>query len=152
MSNGPNKRSFEYDIADAPMLLHALRIGASTAMLCGHKGAERRMRLYVQVLKDAQLPGMELFDEEVFAELGEALTLAVSYEVIVEKQGSVSSHWRAERSVAVKVTDRFGAVSTYFTDHRHQASGEKLEATLVAVRRLMAELAPVDVTEPEPAQ
>lgn len=85
MSNKDMKRAFEYHIADAPMLAHALMIGANTARLCGHHQASERMQAYRDQI-EILMPGMiDLFDEEVWSNIGalagQAETIAVRVDI-----------------------------------------------------------------------
>jgi hypothetical protein len=66
-------RVLEFDLADAPMLLHAMRIGANTAMMCGHRDAQERLKRYGAMLKEFISPVSDIFDPECWAEIGMAL-------------------------------------------------------------------------------
>ena len=84
MSNSRNKRTFEFDVSDAPMLLHAMSLAAATAMMCGHPRAKERFQQYRDMLKQFVPAEADLFDEEVWGEMGMALAKAKAFRVRVD--------------------------------------------------------------------
>lgn len=84
MSNNHRRRTLEYDIADAPAIMAALRLAACTAMMCGHKTAKSTLDMYSKILKDTIPPGCLAFDEEIWSSIGEALLTAESYIVDIQ--------------------------------------------------------------------
>ncbi|USN16148.1 hypothetical protein PAPPERLAPAPP_04070 [Brevundimonas phage vB_BpoS-Papperlapapp] len=84
MSNSRNKRTFEFDVTDAPMLLHAMSLAAATAMMCGHPDAKRRFQSYRDMLKEYVPVEADLFDEEVWGEMGMALARSQAFRVRID--------------------------------------------------------------------
>lgn len=91
MSNKANKRTFEYDLADAPMIAHAFAIAASTAMLCGHQNAKEKFKAYRAIIRQFVPPEADIFDEEVIGEIGIALVKAETFHVTV-----INPSWRKD--------------------------------------------------------
>lgn len=70
IGNGENIVSIEFDRADALMIVHAMQIGANTAMMCGYPDAEARFRHYREVFKALVPEGaVHLRSEEAFTEI-----------------------------------------------------------------------------------
>lgn len=84
--NGPNKALIEIDVGDAPMIAHALRIGANTALLCGRQDARARLQAYGKVVAALAPPSARFFDEEGWAEMCMALCAASGFTVALEDQ------------------------------------------------------------------
>jgi hypothetical protein len=62
--NASNIVSVNFDLADLPMVVSALLIGANTVMMCAGGKAENRMRYYYETIKKLAPPGWEHFDRE----------------------------------------------------------------------------------------
>lgn len=91
MTNRPNTRSLEFEVSDAPMLVHALAIAACTAKMCSRPDAEQRLRKYQEIVAKFAPPEAKMFDEEVWAEMGMALVGAQRFHVKIDK-----SRWETE--------------------------------------------------------
>jgi hypothetical protein len=84
--NNRLKRTLEYDLGDAPMIMAALRLAAATAMMCGHPQAEKKLRIYQKMVAAHIPPEATGFDEEAWAEMSMALTIAASFRVTIERR------------------------------------------------------------------
>ena len=101
MSNDRLKRTIEFDLMDAPMLVHAMMIAANTAKMCGHRDAEKKLRAYQAVLKTFVPPEAAHFDEEAWAELGMALMEAQHFHVTVTQKSWEHHKWWSEGHLTV---------------------------------------------------
>lgn len=96
IGNGENIVSIEFDRADALMIVHAMQIGANTAMMCGYPDAEARFRHYREVFKTLVPAGaVHLRSEESFTEI----ILAIRE----------TKTWRAEESRGQAFRDKLDA-------------------------------------------
>lgn len=91
--NNRLKRTMEFDLADAPMLMAAVRLAACTAMMCGHKAADKKLRVYQQFFTQFLPEAAARFDEEAWAEIGMALLDAKEFRVTIEPK-----RWERDRS------------------------------------------------------
>ncbi len=92
MTNKRNTRTLEFDVMDAPAILHALRIGATTAMMVGGPAARKALDAYAKIV-DAMVPtAAKLFQEETWSEFGIAMLSQKEFKVFV---GPVS--WDIDR-------------------------------------------------------
>lgn len=136
--NKRNKGTFEFDLTDAPMLLRALSIGASTALMCGHPGAHSRMKQYVEIMRQFAPSAALLFDPESWCELWMALGTAETYAISLAPH-KWAAKYRQEKAIAVTVGGRIWfSKQDRFTDQSPE---------LDAVRRLLRDLAPMDSEE-----
>lgn len=102
--NARLKRTLEFDLHDAPMLVHALSIAACTAMMCGHPDAEKKLRAYKAMLAAFQPPEAKHFEPEHWAEMGEALLQAKDFHVtIIPRSFERKWSWWSEGVLAVHV-------------------------------------------------
>lgn len=84
----------EFHEGDAPMLVHAMMIASTTAMMCGHPGARDRFNEYRDKFEE-HVPAMaRIFDEEAWGEIVMALQKTGSYEIIFTRD------WRAKWNAA----------------------------------------------------
>jgi hypothetical protein len=83
--NSRLKRTLEFDLTDAPMLVHALSIAAATAKMCGLKDAEQKLRAYKAILAQFVPPEAKLFEEEAWAEIGMALATSPTFLVSITR-------------------------------------------------------------------
>lgn len=134
MTNKRTTRTLEFDVMDAPVLMHALLIGANTAMLCGKPGAQARLRQYVAILREIAPDESKLFDAEDWCELGLALATAKKVQV-----GLKNPKWRGRfnRDYAIQVTI---GTKHWFSDKSYFMPGAEEVGKL---SRLLAEIAPV---------
>lgn len=80
--NGTRLATFIYDLADAPMLIHALAIGANTVMMCGGGQAQHRMRWYRDQIAATAPPGWQhLPREEDLANIAIAMATAQRWSI-----------------------------------------------------------------------
>jgi hypothetical protein len=79
-----NRRGFflvEFHEGDAYMLVHAMMIAATTAMMCGYPGAQARFNEYREKFEE-HVPAMaRIFEEERWAEIIALLQAAPGYEI-----------------------------------------------------------------------
>jgi hypothetical protein len=135
--NARLKRTFEFDLADAPVLMRAFSIAACTAMLCGHHTAKRRLDEYKAMMAQFVPPEAALFDEEEWCEIGIALVDAESFSVVLE-----APRWERDRGtfwrglITVRVGDK---VWQSDSTERYERGDPKI----AAVHRVLAELAPI---------
>lgn len=99
------KRSIEFDLADAPMLMAAVRLAACQAMMSQHKDADKRLRQYQEMFAQFVPPEAERFDEETWAEIGMALLAAKTYRVTIEPK-RWDKDWWYEGDLVVYVDGR----------------------------------------------
>lgn len=85
MSNMQNKRTLEFDVTDAPMMLHAMQIAANTAMMCGHPSARARFQQYRDFFKSLIPAEANFFGKEVWGEIGMALATAKTFRVYLDE-------------------------------------------------------------------
>lgn len=151
MSNSQNKRTLEFDVTDAPMLLHAMSIAAATAHMCGHPLARKRFDQYKAMLKAYVPPEADLFDEEVWGEMGMVLSSAKAFTVRADlstfhqgckDRGEYVGRYMTKLVLYVDI-DTGTKVRTYEARY-----GVKLEPEgdprVKAVYDVLAELAPLD--------
>lgn len=69
MDNKRNKFTIEYDIADLPMVVHALAIARNTAMMCGHTVAKERLEHLRKIVDGLVPPAARVFDDQVWCEI-----------------------------------------------------------------------------------
>ncbi|USN14081.1 hypothetical protein KABACHOK_02450 [Brevundimonas phage vB_BpoS-Kabachok] len=150
MSNSRNKRTIEFDVTDAPMLMQAMGLAAATAMMCGHPGARKRFDQYKAMFKAFVPPEADLFDDEDWAQMGMALAKAKAFRVIADldrwdkakkaRGEYVGRYTKLALSVEIDVGD-----DTYTVAAKY---GVKLEPEgdprVRAVYDVLADLAPMD--------
>lgn len=134
--NGRNRRTLEFDLADAPMLARALSVGACTAMLDGRKDAQRRLETYRDLVAQMVPAEADLFDEEVWAEMGMALAKGGSWSVGVT-QAPWDKRWLGSGPICVKVGRREWLSQGI---DRYRIDAPEIEA----VAGVIADLAPMD--------
>lgn len=151
MSNNRNMRTMEFDVSDAPMLLHAMAIAAATALMCGHPDARKRFERYKDLFKSFVPPEADLFDEETWGDIGMVLAQAQAFRVIAdlhpidrrrkEKGEYVSPYSTKLRlRVEVDVGEKTRAFETkYGVDIKPDG-----DPRVKAVHDVLAELAPLD--------
>jgi hypothetical protein len=133
------KGTLEFDIADAPMLVHAMSIAACTAMMCGHKDAQKKLDAYKKVFAQFAPPEAAFFDEETWAEMGGALLTAKSFHVTVTEPKWNRNHWWSQGYIEVTIDDRrFGGGAA----NQIKRGGPEIEA----IHNALAQLAPLDCT------
>ena len=138
MTNNRLKRTLEFDVTDAPMLMHALRIGACTAMMCGHKDADQKMRAYEAILKQFVPEAAKMFDEEVWASMGIALTTAKAFEVTLIRDRWERQSWYAPKGrLAVIVREKIFQAGW---DHKYAFD----DPALRLLYDTLTEIAPLD--------
>lgn len=130
------KATLEFDIADAPMLVHAMQIAACTAMMCGHKDAQKKLDAYKQVFAQLAPPEAKFFDEEEWAEMGLALLTAASYHVTIAEPKWHRGHWWSTGFIQVNIDDREFSGSAASQLKRGAAEIE-------AIFKALGELAPI---------
>jgi len=87
--NGDRIRTLEYDIADAPMLAHAMMIAANTAMMCGGGKAENRLHHYKKQFLDTSPAGAKhLRREEDLCDIAIAMAAADTWSIHRSKRWS----------------------------------------------------------------
>ncbi|MBS7671674.1 hypothetical protein [Croceicoccus gelatinilyticus] len=97
--NGERLRQIEFDQADAPMLLHALIIGANTALMCGGRQATQRMAYYARLIRDLCPPGHEhLRREEDLCEIALAMREAPHWSFTFAPE-----RWRSNGEAIIRV-------------------------------------------------
>ncbi|AFU88116.1 hypothetical protein CcrColossus_gp246 [Caulobacter phage CcrColossus] len=102
MTNDRLKRSIEFDLTDAPMLMHAMSIAACTAMMCGQPGADKKLRAYKAVFQAFVPPEAAGFVEERWAEMGMALMTAKTFHVtVLPRSWESSKTWWSEGYLTV---------------------------------------------------
>lgn len=105
--NARLKRTLEFDLHDAPMLVHAMSIAACTAMMCGHPDAEKKLRAYKAMFAAFEPPEAKPFEAEHWAEMGEALLQAKTFHVTIVPRFSERGYsWWSEGYLAVQVQGR----------------------------------------------
>lgn len=136
--NGRHKRTLEFDVMDAPMLAAALRLAACTAMMCGHKDAQKRLDQYRDVVAQLVPPEAKLFDEECWAEIGMALADAPTFEVSIR-----ATRWdpKPSRWSQGKIVVTIGKRSWENDRIQRYAPGDP---TFKAVFDVLQQLAPID--------
>jgi len=131
------KRTLEFDLQDAPMLVHALLIGANTAMMCGNKEAQKKLRAYGKMLEPLVPPEAQHFDPEVLAEIGGALQDASFCEVSFQPQPWNKFLFMGAR-LEVKIGERVWA-----SNHRTYNVRTDM-SVLEAVTQMLQEWAPLE--------
>lgn len=147
------KRTLEFDVTDAPMLMHAMMIAANTAKLCQHPDAERKLRAYQRMFQAFIPPQAMRFEEEAWGELGMALMDATRVTVfIAPKAWEEHRTWWSEGRLAVRIW-RAGEDAeplTFYGDRRHDSYVQKNDIVSVqALVRVLQELAPMGCTVDE---
>lgn len=80
--NRRNVRVLEYNVEDAPAILHALSIGVATAMMCGHPNAQRALTAYKNAVRQNCPKHHHLFTiGEVWTDIALALMEAKEFEI-----------------------------------------------------------------------
>ncbi len=80
--NRRNVRVLEYNVEDAPAILHALSVGAATAMMCGHPNAQRALEVYKDAVRQNCPKHHRLFTiGEVWTDIALALMDAKEFEI-----------------------------------------------------------------------
>jgi hypothetical protein len=80
--NRRNVRVLEYNVEDAPAILHALSVGATTAMMCGHPNAQRALELYKDAVRQNCPKHHRLFTiGEVWTDIALAIMEAKEFEI-----------------------------------------------------------------------
>jgi hypothetical protein len=133
------KGTLEFDIADAPMLVHAMQIAACTAMMCGHRDAQKKLDAYKAIFQQFAPPEAKFFDEEEWAEIGMALMTAKTFHVTIAEPRWNRSHWWSSGYVQVIVDER----------EFSGAAGSDLKrgaAEIEAIYNALAQLAPMNCT------
>lgn len=98
------KGTFEYDLMDAPMIVHALQIAANTALMCGNPDARVKLQAYRDLLKTTAPACVFLFDEEQWAEMGMALVTAKRMRIELDLPPYMrDQYWRREKAIKIDV-------------------------------------------------
>ena len=104
--NGERIRSLEFDIADAPMLRHAMSIAVATAMMCSGAQAQARLRYYQRKFTELCPPGYQhLRREEDLSEIAIAMNDAPTWSIEFEARP-----WRDEGEAIIRVGSRSWSV------------------------------------------
>jgi len=140
MTNNRLKRTLEFDLADAPMLVGALSIAACTAKMCGFSKAAERLREYQKLVKEFSPPASDLFDDEAWAEIGMELSSAKTFKVTIDKlrweQGEFN-HWSGG-AIVIEIGER------RWYDRRMCDRFKPGAVEVEAVCRALQEIAPMD--------
>lgn len=139
--NNRLKRTMEFDLADAPMLMAAVRLAACTAMMCSHKDADKKLRVYQKMFEQFVPACAARFEEEVWAEIGMALLNAESFRVTIEPRS-----WERDR------TWWYEGVLTVYVGKKRFEAGRGISAYVKrgddeapkALYEALTELAPMD--------
>lgn len=86
LTNNATKRTLEFELADAPMLAHALQIEATTAWMSRKHDVKNRLMMYHALIEKNVAKAALLFDGEDWAEIGMALRNAETFMVTIEKR------------------------------------------------------------------
>ena len=109
MSNKRLKRTLEFDLTDANMLMHAMMIAANSAMMCGNHAAQSRLKYYYKMLERFVPQACKIFSAEKFAEIGLALPKAERVYISFHKK--YGAYYNASITVRINheqwVSDRF---------------------------------------------
>lgn len=98
------KGTFEYDLMDAPMIVHALQIAANTALMCGNPDARVKLQAYRDLLKATAPACAFLFNEEHWAEMGMALVTAKKMRIELGLPPYMKGErWRREKAIKIDV-------------------------------------------------
>jgi hypothetical protein len=152
MSNMQNKRTLEFDVSDAPMLVHAMQIAANTAMMCGHPDARKRFQQYREVFQSFAPPEAAFFDEETWGEMGMALAQASAFHVYMDidsferreftQRGYLSYSARNSMDLWVSFTRKDQEPIRFRS--KYGFKGSKDDPRVEQVFKALAELAPLD--------
>jgi len=129
--NGSNIHTLEFDIADAPMLAHAVLIGRNTVMMCAGGKATQRMDYYLQKLMEVCPPGYKhLNREEDLCNIVVAMTQASSWSIWRKKK------WENDKEgkTIIKVGDKLWS-TWVITNEAH----DEVISCLVAVAPMNCE-------------
>lgn len=134
MDNKRNKVSLEFDVTDLPMVADAFSIARNTAMMCGRPVAKERLERLRQAVEALVPEPARVFDGEVWAEIGAALSTAARWSLAVERPDWRGSYYRTGWLVVTVDGKRWKSDGS-----EHSAAGPEA----AAVAALLAELAPV---------
>lgn len=101
--NGRRMRTIEFDEADAPLLMAAMRLAAATVFTYGpdHRQSMRRLQHYQELFQQFAPPEAEMFDNEmIWAEIAIAMDTSDSFQVTWQK-GSWPDHARGRATVTI---------------------------------------------------
>lgn len=125
------------------MLMQALRLAATTAMMCNQNSAKDRLREYQSIL-DAQIPkAARIFSGNDFCEINIALANADKYEVTHVPSAS-SNRWASIRRGTIEI--RIGSRLWRSSNWDLRADGEELNGII----ELLEELAPLNCRRKTP--
>lgn len=151
MSNMKNKRTLEFDVSDAPMLIHAMQIAANTAMMCGHPDARKRFQAYRKVFEQFVPAEAAWFDEETWGDIGEALVTATGFHVYLDltrfeklalERGERIS-WRAREDLDLVIDFRQGEEIVRRFKSKYGFKGKAGDPRVAAVFKVLDDLAPM---------
>lgn len=136
MSNSRHHHTLEVPIGDVLMLMEALRLAATTAMLSQARSAQTRLREY-QAYLDERIPAAaRLFSGYTFCDMNLALADASDFEVLFVPERLNS--WRSPRSGRIAV--RIGSKEWVSSENNFHDDGKEIAALI----DLLEELAPLD--------
>lgn len=140
MDNGRRKLVLEFDEMDAPMILHALRIGATTAMMCGHPDAKIRLNKYCEFVKQFIPPAAQLFGEEEWGEIGIAMDGQTEFTVFLAPlTWRETEYWNPKYSEG-QIVVRVGRRAWRSNDSNFRQGDERVQLVLDTLNQL----APMD--------
>ncbi len=79
--NKRTKVTYEFDLADLPMIAQAFLISGNTQMMCGHGAAKNRMYELMQQIEEKIPAGARIFDDGAWFEIVTALYSAKTWSV-----------------------------------------------------------------------
>lgn len=85
MSNMQNKRTLEFDVTDAPMLMRAMMIAGNTALFSQASDARARFQHYMNQFKALIPAEADFFSEFAWGEIGMKLENAKSFRVFLDE-------------------------------------------------------------------
>ncbi len=114
--NGARIHTLEYDIADAPMLRHAMSIAVATAMIGGGGQSQARLRYYQRKFAELCPPGYQhLRREEDLSEIAIAMNDASDWSIEHKKRS-----WSDEGEAIIRVGHQTWSVWNITTAHLEQ--------------------------------
>lgn len=125
--NGSRLRTMTYDVSDAPMLMHAMSLGAGTALVCGGKTSINRFKHYQAQFAETAHPGAEFMKRDTdLCEIAIIATAVPTWSIHRERRNTYSDDFQGVITIGTRTFE-----SEYTIDEeKYQAIIDMLVQTL----------------------
>lgn len=144
--NNQLKRTMEFDLTDAPMLMAAVQTAVCVAFMNGKGGAKKRLKQYQEHFQQLIPEAAKRFEEETWAEIGMALRDAETIHItIVPRSWEQEKSWWSDGPMRVSIRNAEGAERKFHSDAGLGSYVKRGDNAIVQqLAETLTELAPMD--------